>query len=366
MKKILFFINNLGSGGAQRQLVELAKGYKELGYNVKILIYQELWSEYYISHISEFGVTVDGIYERKYIKRIWLLRKYLLKNKFDVIISFLETPCFYVEIAGLFIKRWKLIVGERSADPSKCTRLILRIFIYFHLLSDYIVANSQANIDIIKSITRVIPEKKFRVIYNMYDVNKIRRENFEYNIWHENNRFKLLIASSHRYLKNLNGLVEAVNLLEENLKQKLQILWYGSNLFDDSLYDAKVKITKYHLDSIFEFYEPTLDIYKYMSNADAIGLFSFFEGLPNAICEAMLLEKPVIVTTVSDIPILLKDNVNGFLCNPDDPISIAGALRKVLHCTPEELSLMGANNRQLAQEIFSKEKVLSQYAELFD
>ncbi len=35
MKNLLFFISGLGSGGAQRQIVELAVGFKGLGYNVR-------------------------------------------------------------------------------------------------------------------------------------------------------------------------------------------------------------------------------------------------------------------------------------------------------------------------------------------
>lgn len=35
MKHLLFFISGLGSGGAQRQIVELAVGFKGMGYNVR-------------------------------------------------------------------------------------------------------------------------------------------------------------------------------------------------------------------------------------------------------------------------------------------------------------------------------------------
>ena len=51
MKKILFFINYLGSGGAQRQIVELAVGFKKRGYDVKFLIYQKEYGDFYYHYL---------------------------------------------------------------------------------------------------------------------------------------------------------------------------------------------------------------------------------------------------------------------------------------------------------------------------
>ena len=70
MKHLLFFISGLGSGGAQRQIVELAVGFKGMGYNVRFLIYQKKWSEFYYQYIVNHGIEIDVIYEDNYFKRI--------------------------------------------------------------------------------------------------------------------------------------------------------------------------------------------------------------------------------------------------------------------------------------------------------
>ena len=154
-------------------------------------------------------------------------------------------------------------------------------------------------------------------------------------------------------------------MLPDEKKKCIRVDWYGSNVFDTSFMDARQKIDEYNLDKLFHFHDATLDIYKFMEESDVVGLFSFFEGFPNAICEGMLLEKPIIATRVSDIPKILKDGENAFLCNADDFISIRNALISLIDSSPEELRKMGVKNRQMAVSLFNKEKILDEYEALF-
>ena len=67
-----------------------------------------------------------------------------------------------------------------------------------------------------------------------------------------------------------------------------------------------------------------------MNAADFVALFSYVEGLPNAICEALALGKPIIMTRVSDYCSLVSDNV--FLCETPEPLSIATSLKNAIKC----------------------------------
>lgn len=363
MKEILFYINNLNSGGAQRQIVELALGFKQRGYEVRFLVYHNDPNEFYHKYLIKNGIKIDGVFEQNYFKRILAVRKYLRSQNFDVLITFLEVSSFMSELAAFPFKKWKLIVGERSADPAKCKSLRLRVFLYCHVLADYVVANSYANIDLVKKLAPIVSKTKCKVIYNMYDASKIAPDDDFCFLAHE--KVHLVVAASHRYLKNLNGLIEGVNLLEQDEKNRLRIDWFGSNKFDDSLEKGKTKLQSYKLADVFVFHEPTMDIYSHMQKADAIGLFSFFEGLPNTICEGLLLGKPVVATRVSDVPLFIKDEVNGFLCDADNPQSIAVALSKLIHSSADKLKMIGFHNRKLALDLFDKNKILDEYEALF-
>lgn len=362
MKELLFFISGLGSGGAQRQIVELAVGFKSMGYNVRFLIYQNKWSEFYFQYITSHGIEIDGIYENNYLKRIYKVRRHIRSHKFDAVIAFLEAPSFMAELAGFPSRKWKLIVGERSADPAKRTSLKLRLFLKFHRFADYIVANSYANINIVREVAPGISSKKFRVIYNMLDSERLLPN--KKNTFRKKGKLNLLVASSHRYLKNLDGLIEGVYLMEPQYRENLRISWFGSNKFDSSLEDGLKKIQSYNLEDMFSFHKETLDIYDYMREADAVGLFSFFEGLPNAICEGMYMGKPIVATRVSDVPLLVEDNVNGFLCDANSSSSISYALTLLVCCSVDELSNIGERNEKKAKELFDKTKILSDYEKI--
>lgn len=364
MSKILCIINNLGSGGAQRQLVNLAVGFRQKGYDVDFLIYAPSVSHYYYDIIRRNGMNIMEVDEDNYALRVLKMRRIIHRYQPDVILAFLEVAAFIAEMSSILPHKWKLIVGERSADPRKRTSRRLRFFLHCHRFADYIVANSQANINIIKQVAPELPDAKYRVIYNGLDPDKFIVDN--HFTFCRNTKRNILIASSHRYVKNLRNLIEAVHLLSPDDRNAIHIDWYGNQHLDDNSFEENQKlISDLHLEDIFSFYPPTLDIYDYMCQADAVALFSHFEGFPNALCEGMMLAKPIIATRVSDIPLIIKDPDNGFLCSADYPESIAMALEKFISTTPEELKSMGLSNRNKALTLFNKQSILQQYEQLF-
>jgi glycosyltransferase involved in cell wall biosynthesis len=174
-----------------------------------------------------------------------------------------------------------------------------------------------------------------------------------------NGKLRIVIAASHQYLKNLNGLVEAVHLLNSKEKEKLKIDWYGGQRSDNSKILALERIKYYQLENIFTFFEPTPSILQIMSKADAIGLFSYYEGLPNAICEAMSIGKVVIATFVSDIPQLILNKK--LLSDPNDPKSISKSLKYLLQQEVNDLKIYGKENRKMALTRFDSKIIIDKY-----
>jgi len=355
--KILCVIDSLGSGGAQNQLVRLAIGFNERGHEVSFLTYHNL--DFFKEKLIKNNITVHCIQDPSYLKRVWRMRTFIRSGRYDAVLSFLETPNFICEIAGLPFRKWKLIVGERSANPNIEKSFKLKSYRWFHFLADFVVSNSYTNRDIVKKVNPLIPFEKLKVIYNLVDIGKYKKsERVE-----STNKLKLLIAASHREVKNLDGLIEAVNFLSEEEKNKLIIHWYGDK-HDLSLKKAKSKIQDYKLESNFAFFEATQDIKIRMLDADIIGLFSFYEGFPNTICEAMSLAKPVICSSVSDIPLIVVDEK--YLFSPLNVNEITATLSYVLTLTHEELIVRGEKNREIAKSLFDKEKIILQYLELME
>lgn len=354
--KILLFIDSLGSGGAQRQMVELALGFQEKGHTVSFLTYHNL--NFFKSQLGE-NIPVVTIIEPNYFKRILKFRRYIRKNNFDTVISFLSGPCFISSIAALPFKKWKLIVGERSSNPLILKSLKGRAFRFMHFFADYVVANSHTNIDMVKKANPFLSSKKCKIIYNIVDLNKWKpKENY---LPFENGKLNIIIASSHQRLKNFNALIEGVNLLNSDEQNKLKIDWYGEVL-DDSYTDSIKKIEKYNLNHIFNLFEPTPQIHEKMKMYDVVGLFSFYEGLPNAVCEGMASSKIVIASNVSDNKLLLKST--DYIIDPYRPETITDSIRKLLSLDKSKIKEIGSNNRNFSEQLFDREKILNEYLEL--
>ena len=356
--KILCVIDSLCQGGAQRQLVELALGFNEKGHTVSFLIYRQI--PFFNHLLDSAGILINYIQEPNYFKRFLKIRSFIRKGRYDSVLSFLESPNFYCELAGLPYRKWKLIVGERSANPNiyKSPRLIF--FRWFHFFADYVVANSLSNIHIVKSINPLLPQSKTIVIYNSV--------NFE--IWkpkpgyvpRRNGKLRLIVASAHRYLKNLDGLLEALKIISAAELKYLSIEWYGVSK-DSSMIDAIQKIKKYNLSDVISLLPATSQIDKITQEADIVGLFSFHEGFPNTICEGMACSKPIVCSTVSDIPLLLSNNLN-LLFDPKDYTSICNTLKYIIDLSNEELLEIGAQNYECAKLHFEKDNIINQYLKL--
>ncbi|NKI25226.1 glycosyltransferase [Arenibacter sp. 6A1] len=356
MKKVLCVIDSLGSGGAQKQLVELAKGFKEKGYSVSFLTYYN--DNFYKKELDKHNISIRTIIEPNYVNRLFKMRAAIRQEKPDSVLSFLSAASFIATVSGFPSRKWKLVVGERSANPNILKSFKLRFYRWLHLFADYVAANSQANIDIVKKVNPLLPDKKCKVIYNAVKIQN------KYNLTTINDKYRLVIGASHRRLKNLDGLIEAVNLLPLVNKKNLIIDWYGEKNLDDSYSLGVDKIKSYKLSQLFNFHEPTTDLMNEIKHSSAIGLFSIYEGFPNFICEGMALGKPIICSPVSDLPVLLKDNINAFFFDPNDPQSIAESIVKLMDMDEGDIIKMCDNNQAIVEEYFDRDRIVNDYLTL--
>lgn len=360
----LFVIDDLGSGGSQRQMVETALQFAKLGYNVNVAYY--FMRDYYEDILISNNIKTIKILIGSPLKRILKFRHLIRKGNYDYVISYLGVPNFICELASIPSKKWRLIVNERSADPKILSSFKSWFIRLFHLSADNIVCNSVSSLNIVRKVNPFIPERKLSVIYNMIDPDLWKP--LDAYQFRKSGQLRIVVAASQRYLKNLSGLLKALLLLTDEEKRSLSIDWYGDRLqppfLDNSVTEGMDFIERFQLNDIIRLFPATKNIKNIMLEADVIALFSFFEGLPNSICEGMALGKPVIASSVSDIPLIIEDGINGKLCNPGDPESIAAVLRWFSEQDNEKLAQMGRSNRKKAVELFDKNIIMDKYLEL--
>lgn len=361
MKKILLFIDNLGSGGAQRQLVNLAILLKNHSYDVSMAVYGD--NPFYKHILDDENIPVSLVKNNGTLSRILATRRFIRRAGADVVIAFLETPGFLACLAKVGGAKFKLVTNELSAKMSTFTSKRNRIFNFFERYSDAKICNSE---NAKKMWEKYYPQykDKYGVIYNPVIIPA--EENLSQSTPGGEKR-RITVAASYQKLKNPLGVIEALNLLSPEERERLEIEWYGRaevTTGNTEIYDrAQALIKEYGLSSCIRLNPETSEIYQKMAESDAVGLFSTVEGLPNAICEGMMLGKPIIMSRVSDYDVLTDGN--GFPCDPT-PESIKDALKEFLATPTEALKEMGDISRQKAMKLFSREAIAKQWVALIE
>lgn len=360
--KILWIIDNLGSGGAQRQLVTIAKKLKTKEYDVEVLCYQN--QDFFAKQLNEEKIPIYLRVESNYFKRILKVRQFVRKGNYDVVISFMDVPNFLNCIAAVGHKKWKVITNELSSKQSTFTSKRGKLFGWFQRYSDAIICNSHNAKNLwLKYFPRY--KNKINVIYNPVLLPKVK-SNY---ISRKDGKIHIVIAASYQYLKNPVGVVRALCLLSSKEREMINIQWYGEQVLStggtEPYNDALKLIIKNNLQNTICLNQATKDIAQKMAEADIVALFSKLEGLPNAICEGMMLGKPIIMTKVSDYKTLV-DESNGFLCDWDDPQSIKDALVTASALNEKEIISMGKRSKEKGECLFSSEIITQQWINLFE
>ena len=164
--------------------------------------------------------------------------------------------------------------------------------------------------------------------------------------------------------KNYLGYIDAVRILKDK-NVRVHFDWYGNEYADGYSVKMKEKITEYGLEDIITLHVACQDIENKYSECDAFCLPSFYEGFPNVLCEAMACGLPVVCSNVCDNPYIVKEGENGYLCDPNNPMSIAEAIERVLALGKEEEKRMSRANIDRIAEICSEKAFVSKYETLF-
>lgn len=361
--KVALLIDTLNSGGAQRQIVNLAVFLKRRKVDVHLIYYHPL--EHFKSVLDEALIPNTRIDAGGVLSRSRKIRGLLLVQRPDVLLCFLDIPSVLGILASLPKRTWKLITSERVLEVGKPTK-IRRILRASYGFVDAVTTNSFANEElIIKHKPGVKP--KTSIIYNSVDLTKFAPSTTS----PEHIRF--LVVASFRDTKNPQGLFKAINLIKERKPDSnFELYWFGhknpaKGEQSSKAYDEAMKIRQEaHLEDFIKICEPVRNIEDVYRSSSALILPSFTEGVPNVVCEAMACGLPIVMSDVADAHNLVTPEVNGFLFNPNSIDSMATSIIHFLDLDQEKISSMGKQSRLRAEELFCPGVHVTKYIQLFE
>jgi len=364
--RIVVLVESLTFGGAERQACILAGEFKRRGHDVCVATYHR--DDFYRALLEREQVEHHFLGGKGKVAWALNVRQFLRTHGQDVVLAFLPGPSAYAELAGLPKRTWGLVVSERSSGDANRSWFKT----YLHNFADCIVTNSHsARLAIQRKAPRLRAE--LVTIYNAVRIEEpsaVRQGPLRPTKNQEprtGNEVRLVVAASLDRNKNPQGLLRALHILRASHPSlQVRVDWYGSQKVEPELLPKiRQEITGLGLEQVFHLHPATDHIHDVMSEADAVVLPSFYEGLPNAVCEGMMLGKPILMSDVCDARSLVQGGINGFLFDPRSPESIAHAIARFAGLAPRNRVQMGMASRAQAQRLFETNTVAEHYLRLF-
>ncbi len=341
--KLLFFISSLEDGGAQRVVSILSNKFVERGFEVEILKYYKGINLYPLDK----RVNVKSVEENTNTSKIFKNLKFI-RNEFkeyDCILSFLA-PFNMMAICANIFNKTPIIVADRN-DPNKIPKnkfiRILRNVLY--KLSDRIVVQTNKNKGYFKSNTEVI--------YNPVVLDDYR------GIALSMNKEQIIVSAARlEKQKNLEMLIDAFSVFHQN-HEDYKLIIYGEGTYRNTL---EKKIEELEMKDFILLPGVSNKLFDEISKAELFVLSSNYEGMPNALIEAMCLGLPCISTKVSGATDLIKDGINGLLVDVGDTNDLINKITRLID--DKEYAYKLANKAIAINDILDSDVICDKWLEI--
>ena len=340
-KKIIFITPGLGKGGAETQLVRVAKFLKTKNFNVLIIS---------LNHINDFKtedlqVITFKSGKKHLVQNIRSLYKVIADFKPEVVVAFMFSAIICARILKLTFKYY-LISCVRNSEISNRWKLLFKATKNLDDVVTYNALHSKTNLEqmgIVKPGGIVIP-------------NVVR---VPLTVTHtKNNIFTWLCVAHFRNSKDYETLFKAIYLIKDN-KFIVNIIGnvHGQTWPFETVKNLGIED---HVNILGFLSEPE----PYFHSADAFVLSSKWEGSPNAMLEAMASERLVVGSDIGGIRELISESDCGILFKQGDEHQLAAAMVKVMNIAEDELKLAGDNGRKYIINNFSEQVILHKWEDI--
>lgn len=362
MKKILLTVPTLSGGGAERVVSRWANSLKNKGYDVNVLIYGHKENEYILDekiNLYTIAKTYKDYQRLNYIKRLKIMRGIIKIIKADVIINFLPRMQIWVMLSSIGLKKRRIETVRVSpweiSQGNKIEKLLWRICM---LTSDKIIVQTKEQVSYFSKIEK----KKCTVISNPISENFVKGKTKDYK---EEIR-KFISIGRITKQKNFEMLIA---VFKELCKKHKNIILDIYGVGEDIKYFEKLKniLVENKLERNIFFKGRTKDIQNELLEHDIFLMSSNFEGMPNALLEAMVCGLVSISTNCKTGPKDLIDHTeNGFLVEVNGIQEMIKQIEYILKLTPKELQIIGIAARNKILKLCGEDNSIKKLINLIE
>jgi glycosyltransferase involved in cell wall biosynthesis len=352
----------LGPGGSERQLTEIAKGLDRrrflpyVGYFRGGMRLEELQD----AQVPTLHIDIASFKRKDVLTKAHSFGKFVKDRRIGIVHTFdYPLTSFAVPFARWFGVPIVLSSqrGHRDLIPSFYRTIVQST----DLLVDGIVVNCCAvQEDLIRE--EDVPRSKVRLCYNGIDWEKFQLASpcaIRHNL--PQNSLVVGCVSVLRQEKHLDLLLAAVASLVPSLPE-LQLMLVGNGPEEDFLRERARELGILHR---CLFHPAEKDVGPWLKSIDIFVLPSLTEALSNSLMEAMASGCSIIASNVGGNPELVSHGETGMLFKSNDAQSLAATIRLVAR-NPNLRRRLACNAQALIRENFRLEQSAGRMAEIYD
>lgn len=322
---VAIVIADLGGGGAQRVVTTLAGAWSEAGRGVTLITLSDATGDVFPTPPAVRRVTLGLVCASESplgglianLRRIWVLRRAIVESRVPVVISFVGATNVITVLASIGLGK-RIVISERNDPTRQSLGLVwnlLRRLCY--PLASQVTANSRSTL---RALAAYVPEVKLALTPNPVLTPKLNPT------LHGNDRFMLSVGRLHPQ-KGFDVLLRA--LATSGARRdgwRLKVL--GDGPLRQALHEQADELD---VADLVDWLGYAPDPFPWYASADAFVLPSRYEGMPNALLEAMAMGLPVIVTDACPGPMeYVEQGVSGVVVTVEDADALARAMDRLM------------------------------------
>ncbi|MBC7888526.1 MAG: glycosyltransferase [Ferruginibacter sp.] len=357
MRKVLFILNDLGGGGAERVFVNIANGFAADNIPVAFLVGKKRGAYLNILNASIPVAEAGGTSFYQYLRIFPAIFK---KNQYTHIF----TASDYVSAAAILTKKIsgitsKIYVTHHYNLPAKRPLkywkgdLIAKLIHFFITpRADKIITVSKGSLAWLRKFSNNKLMQSVTIYNPVFDesIYKLAEEKINFPI---DVTGKIILVSAGRLeeQKDQLTLIKAFSILKKTHPGIiLFILGIGPLQAQLELYIDKNNLQE----NVFLMGFDT-NPYKWMANCDVFVMSSISEGFGNVLVEAMALGKTVVSTNCPSGPgEILNQGEYGYLCPVRDPVELSKAIARAVAFPLDKELVKESSQQYMIREIVKK------------
>ncbi len=361
--RIFLLSTSMGMGGADQQILILARAMRARGHEIRIVALTPLGPMGL--EAQREGIPTESLELRRNpgdLPRIVRLIRMLREWRPDILHSHMVHANLlaravrpFIHVRGLVSTIHSISDGGRvrMAGYRLTNRLVDRVTIISRLAAERYVAIGAVPVSRLEVIPNTVDLQRFRP---MPAVRAAVRK--EIGVGGE---FVWLAVGRFQPAKDYPTMVAAFAQRAGETASRLVLVGQGPLRGE---VEALLRAAGLEKDRV-HFLGVRRDVPELMAAADGYLLSSAWEGMPVVLLEAAAAGLPVVATRVGGVAEVVEDGVSGLLVAPRDPMALSRAMEHIEALTPEQRAAMGARGRTLVQQRYSTGSVMDMWERLY-